>query len=188
MGGYLFFTGLNFYTYRYLLPVIVLSVQLFTAGLDQLLTSLSINKTAFIVPLILILIGLPNFYKSSSIDDVSMDMKDAVLLQQNIITYVEKNVHNYSSIGIPSYQQFINLQDASCGFIAEHQYYPHVKCAVNDTMEMVVFDNIELHPDYESYKNNSTYSLLYRKEIGRIWGEIYVKKTTFMDAHDNDWL
>lgn len=171
--AYLIFCGVNFYTYRYLMPVLVLGVILLSALLDYAMNIFIDKRWQLLVPGILLIVFAFNFDQKRNSSDVNLGMMDAIQVKLDAIGYFESHVDTSNTISMHSYQQRIDLQDISCGYLKNGKAFEHIQWDINAETDYAYFDNIEPDSRHHYVKTNDSFDLVYQSTRGHARVKIY---------------
>ncbi len=171
--AYLIFCSVNFYTVRYLMPVLLLSFVAFAFWLEMLVQDLG-YKLYLPVSVIIVLLSVQSYSKNNNIGDIGLGSYKALKVQQEVINYlVNQNAQN-KQIGLESFQQRINLQNPACGFVKDtNTAFQNVRWDIDTLTDYAVFDNIEPDRRYDIIKNDSTFRLVFQVNKDNVWGAVF---------------
>jgi uncharacterized membrane protein (UPF0136 family) len=177
--AYLFFCTINFFTIRYLLPILLLSIIAFSYWLDVLIQQINI-KLYFIFSALVATITIQSYNKNNNIGDTGLGSYNAIEVQKNAINFLVEHKTQNSFISNGSYQLIINLKNSACGFLKSKDYvFKNVNWDIDSTTKYVIFDNIEPDNRYETIKQDKDYELIFRTEKNNVWAEIYKNNAAF---------
>ena len=171
------FSAINFFTYRYLLPVLILLFLLVAVMLDWFVQRSF--PVLFVPVLLLILVIAWNSYCSSTTTgDADPAAFAAMDVQQKEVDYVVKNNFYHKAIACGSCLTRSNLINPDAGFLDGVAPLPakNVRWDIDNATQIVLFDNADLDYRYEAIKNDTNFRRIYRYENGRLWTEIYERK------------
>lgn len=173
--AYLIFCSVNFYTARYLMPILLLSLIAFAYWLDTILKYLSIKIYAPFA-LVVAALSIQSYKNNNNIGDTGLGMYNALKVQQGIINFLADQNAQHQQISMASFQQKINMQNAACGFISSNQAsFQNIRWEIDALSKYIVFDNIEPDSRFETIKNNKNYKLVYQIKKDNVWGMIFAK-------------
>ncbi len=171
--AYLIFCSVNFYTVRYLMPVLLISLILFSVCIDYLFKHLSL-KLYFPFAIVVLALSIQSYIKNNSTGDTGLGSYNALKVQQGVINFLATHDAQNKQIGIGSFQQRINMQNAACGFISsQNESFQHVRWDIDSLTDYAVFDNIEPDSRNETIKNDTNFVLIYEIHEQNAWGMIF---------------
>jgi len=173
--AYLLFCSVNFYTVRYLMPVLIISLILFSVGLDYLFKNLSL-KLYYPFAIVVLALSVQSYVKNNATGDVSLGSYDALKVQQGVIQFLDAQDAQKNQIGTGSFLQKINMQNAACGFISSQNEFQHVRWDIDGLTDYAVFDNLEPDTRIEAIKSDTNFILVYEIHEENVWGMVYKKK------------
>ena len=172
---YLIFSGINFFTPRYLQASLV-SVFFIIAASTDALFNLTWRWLFYPYIAIIICIGVMAFRDNDHIGDNDHLGMNGLAVQQGVVDYFEQNVPYTEWISMGSFLEGIHLSDPRSGFLRSNRAYK-VQWFINDSTDYIVFDNIEPDVRYGEMKTqHPDFELIKRIEKGKVWGEIYKRK------------
>ncbi|HYV93305.1 MAG TPA: hypothetical protein VE978_16135 [Chitinophagales bacterium] len=171
---YVFFSATNYLMLRYLIPLIVIFIFLLTIWGNQL------HQWGFrLLPyLFCVVIALSLYhdytFEPSWIDDVSLNYKDDVVVDQQAVSFMENRQAQSKKILIHSLSAY--------NFTHPELFYLHGPSFKNVSLDSLlksadyyIFSN--LNTSYYDYvKSNDSLQLIKRFEKGKAWCEIYERK------------
>lgn len=170
---YLIFCSVNFYTVRYLMPVLLLSLFAFAFWLDTVIKDTGLK---FYLPFTIIVLTLTiqSYLKNNDIGDTGLGSYSALKVQQGIISFLVNHNAQKSQIGINSFQQTVNMKNPACGFIKDnHEPFQNIRWEIDANTDYAVFDNIEPDSRYEAIRNDKNFVLIYEIHEQKVRGIIY---------------
>jgi hypothetical protein len=173
--AYLIFCSANFYTVRYLITVLIISLIIFSIGLDYLFRHLSL-KLYFPFAIVLLALTIQSYMKENVSGDIQLGSYDALKVQQGVIRFLDSQDAQKNQISTGSFLQTINMQNAACGFISSQDEFQHVRGDIDGQTDYAVFDNIEPDSRWEAIKSDTNFILVYEIHAGEYWGMAYKKK------------
>ncbi len=168
---YLLFSGINFFTARYLCCVLFIVIILTAAWLNTYLKQLyaAVHYAALAC---VALCGYYGLKYDTGLTDVNRGAYDAMKVQQDVIKWCETNQLYTKAISAP-YVQREHLQKPLTGFRNSAQQFTSVTYEPTGTTDFAIYDNIEPDSNYFRIKINSAFKLTYRTTSGEAWSEIY---------------
>jgi uncharacterized membrane protein (UPF0136 family) len=173
--AYLIFCSINFYTVRYFMPVLIISLILFSVGLDYLFKNLSL-KLYYPFAILVLALSIQSYMKNNATGDVSLGSYDALKVQQGVIQFLDTQDAQKKQIGTGSFLQKINMQNAACGFISSQDEFQQVRWDIDGQTDYAVFDNLEPDSRIEAIKSDTNFVLVYEIHEENAWGMVYKKK------------
>jgi len=169
--AFTFFSVVNFYESRYLIPVVIIcSVILVSILLDKYTPRLAKWSTVLIVAVSVA--GALSIY-STQFERVAYDR---MRVQQHVVDYFEKNVAYDEPICCFSFLQEVHLNDYKTGFLHGTQQYTNVTENITDSSRYVVLDNIDPFLHSEGIHPDSSFVQVYRYQYKDVWAEVYRRK------------
>ena len=172
---YLAFCAVNFYSDRYIMPVLLLSLYIYSFWLDTILEYINIR---LYIPVcgMLILLSIHSFRSNNNIGDIGLGSYNALKVQKGVIDFLTNEEAQNKQISTGSFQQKVNMQNAASGFISSTQESFHnIQWEIDSLSDYVIFDNIEPDSRYETIKNDSHYTMVYQIKKGNVWGAVFTK-------------
>ena len=171
-AAFVYFSSINFFEGRYLMPVIFLiSAVLLAVFFDQLLVRLSL-KLFLPLTLLLLATGICSLDK----DNYEMSVYKHLEIQQWMVTYMEKNDFYNKNIAAFSFLARVHLQDPKTGFLKSERSFVNVTEHVDSNTQLIICDNIKPSEQHAAIKNDSSFRLIEQHHVGGIWTEIYERK------------
>jgi 4-amino-4-deoxy-L-arabinose transferase-like glycosyltransferase len=167
------FTALNFFVHRYLLIALVPLLFISAVLLDMFLQQW---KIAVMYPVlgVIILIQAYTFYKSTDFNDVEIGAFDAMKVQQEIVQFLESEQLYEHTITTNSYVHLKHLTDPNTGYLRSHKTFKNVQWALNDSTEIMIFDNIEPDDRRRWELTDTAFHVAFKVQKGRAWGEVFL--------------
>jgi len=172
---YLCFCSVNFYTARYniagLIIVIILAAYYSEMLINRLLASLY-----YLALFGAVCIGLYGIVYDTGIGDTRVGAYDAMIVEENEVSYLENSGAYNSVIALGSFQNREHLIKPFTGFLHTTKIFTNVNWEINNSTQYVIFDNIEQDNRYDRIKNDTTFKMVYRTQKNEAWAEIYKRK------------
>jgi 4-amino-4-deoxy-L-arabinose transferase-like glycosyltransferase len=172
---YLIFSGMNFFTPRYMLASIMPMLFICAATLDAFLQQ-TWKWLIYPVTGCIIFIAVQAWATNERYGDCDLKGINALQVHQGVVDYFEKNVPYDANVSTGLCLESVHLQDPGTGFLRNDSTYKIVRYDIDGQSDYVIFDNIEGDSRYENFKKDSRFALAKRVEKGKIWGEIYKRK------------
>ncbi len=172
---YLCFCGLNFFTLRYLLAVIVPVTIGLCALLVWALKQLS-PKAVWLAPLVVATSGFFMFRSDKGLGDMNLQSYSAMRVQEATVRFLENKKWFGRPIGTGSFQDAEHLRRPYTGFLHTPRFFQEVRWDMDSLTEVAVFNNIEPDARLVEIKKDSSYQLVYRIQKGEAWAEVYARK------------
>lgn len=167
------FTSVNlFFIDRYvlcaLIPILFMSAIYFAHLI------IVIHKHILIPILILIvIIQYFGFKNTGHLGDNHIGAFDGIHVHEQIVRFLEKNNFKNAKIGVGGYLEVIHLRDPNTKYLSSSDTFKHVTWDINESTEIVIFDNIEPDYRYNEVLKDSSFKLIFKVSKGDAWGEIY---------------
>jgi hypothetical protein len=174
------YTALNkFFIDRYMLIALVPLLFLSAILLSSLLGSVS---PKLFIPALVIMLSIEAYgYKSNTgLADVKMGAFDGMYVQQEAMSYIEKQQWQNKHIAIYENLQWLRLQDFYTGFRKDSRSYNHVTWGIKDSTEVVMLENVESGRANDSsakLKLDTNFILVHRAARGLAWSEVFERKS-----------
>jgi len=172
---FLWFSTMNYYTYRYLLAVIVPALFIAAVLLDAFIASIH-NVIYYISIGGIAVLSYFAFTLNDHFGDTDRGAFDAMDMQQDVVDYLERNNYYDKKIAVTSWVESQHLVDAATGFLKGDKVFRNVKWEIDGNTDIVIFDNIEADYRYEQVKKDTTFSRVHRSQKGVVWTELYMRK------------
>jgi 4-amino-4-deoxy-L-arabinose transferase-like glycosyltransferase len=168
---FMYFCCINFFEERYVFPSLFMaSVILLAVFFDVLILKISRQAFPFVVSAIIIT-GVANIYTKVGDLDSYVRME----LHQHVVDYLEQNNFYDRNIAC-SFLEHVHLTDPKTGFLHNGRVFHHVRESRDNSTDLIIYDNIEPDPLYDSIKMAPAFYLLHRYQKGTAWVEVYAKK------------
>lgn len=173
--AYLIFSGLNFFTYRYIIVVIVLSAILLSVVTDVMVQA--IDMRLYYAALVLLLaINICAFLQPASQGDTQLGAFDAVRQQMKVVDFLEKANAYQEPVATHSFLISKYLTDPATGFLHSGRSFEHVSYNIDQATRYIEFDNIESPDDRRAaVAKDPHYRLVFHSASNNIWAEVYEK-------------
>jgi len=168
--AYVAFCSINFYTERYTISALIISV-IFTAYYLDRMIAMYYDPIFIIVIVIIILTGQYSINNSKEVHKTF----DGMAVQKDIVDHMKMNNYYNEIITAGSYQDVVHLGDINTGYL-DSTNFKHVTWSINDQTQIIIFNNIEKDYRYAEVLKDTSFKLVYRSAHGEIWGEIYKRK------------
>lgn len=168
---YLLFSGINFFTARYLCCVLLIVVVLTAAWLNTYLKQLY-AAVHYATLASVALCGYYGLKYDAGLTDVNRGAFDGMKVQMNVIKWCEDQQLYTKAISAPFVQRE-HLQKPLTGFRHTAERFTTVTYEPNDATAIAIYDNIEPDSNYTQIKTNTAYKLTYRTTSGEAWSEVY---------------
>lgn len=168
--SYLAFSSLNFYSPRYLLSIIPITIVIFSF----LIVKAFSNKKWIFIPLVLVLIlnnGYQSFFRFEP-NDHTLGYRDMIKVHQKITSTLEKEVKTESEIATHFLMKFY-LEKPSLGYLSKKSPFTNVNSKVGNQTQFVIISNIETSSVLQDFLATSSKQLISRAEQGNCWSELY---------------
>ncbi len=168
--SYLAFSSLNFYSPRYLLSILPITIVMFSF----LIVKAFSHKNWIFTPLVLVLIinnGYHSFFRFEP-NDHTLGYRDMIKVHQKIISTLEKEVETESEIATHFLMKY-NLENPSLGYLTNKKPFTNVASEVSNHTQFVIVSNIESSNILQDFLANSPKQLISRAEQGKCWSELY---------------
>jgi Dolichyl-phosphate-mannose-protein mannosyltransferase len=174
--AYLYFSSINFFEGRYLMPVVVLSLIFAAALFDGMLSTL---PKVYSPTVIVLLIGMRALYLAYDPNNVLKMPYERMDVQEAMVSYLERHQLYDSSMSVGSYVNYVHLTDPRAGFLHTSQTFPKASSSSFDrSTRYVIFNSEEMYDAgaYNDASHNSGYKMICRIHEDKEWAEIYQKK------------
>ncbi len=172
---FLCFSTMNYYTYRYLLAVIV-PVLFIAAALFDLFISRLYRQLYYVVIACFAVISYFAFTTNKGFGDADLSAFEAMQVQQEVVSYMESKGYYDAETATGGYVAMQHLKDPATGYLKTQRRFPKVGWAVTPNTRFVIFNNIEPDYRYNDTKADTSFALEYRFQKGAVWAEIYKRK------------
>lgn len=172
---FLWFSTMNYYTYRYLLAVIVPAFFIMAVLFDVFLRS-GYKQAVYVLFPAFAVISYSAWSMNDHFGDTDRGALIAMDVQQNIVDYLEEHNCYEKHISVTSYVESQHLADPGTGFLKSARRFPHVQWDIDGNTDYVIFDNIESDYRYDQIRNDTSFVRVHRYERGNIWTELYARK------------
>ena len=167
------FSSMNFFTYRYLLAIIIPGLMLVAIITDKMT---ALTQPALYYVMLIVMMGINTY--AYIYDDGNGDTDRSAFanmeLQQCAVDYLEQHGLYNASIGAGSYLNRVHLTDPATGFLHGSQTFTNVNWEI-DYRDYIIVDNIEADYRYDHIKQLQDYQLVLRAQKGMGWIEIYAR-------------
>lgn len=175
--SFLVYSALNsFFIDRYFL-IALIPVLFLTAVLTATIVK-TLNPKLFIpVLFVMLLIEIVAYKSNTGNADVKMGAFDAMNVQKDVISYLERNRYYNKKIASGPFMEKLHMVDPYTGFLSGNDTFSSVDWNITPATELIVFDNIEQDYRYGGVSHDTAiFRLIYRTERGLTWAEIYERK------------
>jgi 4-amino-4-deoxy-L-arabinose transferase-like glycosyltransferase len=93
-------------------------------------------------------------------------------VQQSVVDYLEKNNHYNTHIAC-QYLDLVHLTDPATGFLRHKRPFRQVKWAIDDSTDVVLFNNLENDDRYTTFKTRKDFKQVFRYTKASVWCEVY---------------
>lgn len=184
---YAIFCSINFYTSRYLLPILLFSFILISTGLDIAINKFSTLKLHWPITVTLIIVTILSYFRNDNFGDTGLGSYQALKVEQDIIQFFPKNnLSPATPISLNSFQQTTNMKNSACGFIPnDNAAFTDLQWGIDRHTRYIIFDNIEPDYRYDEVTPDTNFTLVYQTVHGKMWGKIYEKKRPIYNQENN---
>lgn len=168
--GYIIFSGINFFTMRYILALLPIYAIVFAYFLNYYATKLNKNTWILIAIVILAFQGTGTF-KHNNTGDCDMGYADAVWVHQQLIAYCEQQQWQEEVI-TTDFLTGVNLTNPYSGYLTNKKFNK-VSSTLTDSTSLLIFSNMEFNDYYNSMKKQKKVNIIKRFEKENAWSEIY---------------
>ena len=151
---YIVFTVLNFFTLRYLLCAFSVLVILAAAYIDFYISQLY-NLIYYLTVACILVISICSFADNDIISDTELSAFPAMEVQEDIVTWCEKNNLYDKYIGTFSSLEMCHLNKPYTGFLHTGKTFKNVEYDIYRLTEYVIFDNIEYDKRYSDVRKDT---------------------------------
>lgn len=169
--AYLCFCCLNFFTNRYLLPALVITIFWFALLFWLLLLLRSAHWAWYTLAAALPVAWA--FRDATGHSDVELGSFPAMRVQQRMVDFLEQNDYYAASIGGGPFQDIEHLTKPMTGFLRSERAFTKVRWEIDSATQIAFFNNIEPDKRYEEVAGDASFKRIYRDEEGGTWAEIY---------------
>lgn len=171
---YFSYSAINFFTPRYLLAAIFPLLFFAAVILDRFIQR---TFSVAVYPVVAGILGIAAyaFFQSTSYGDTDMGAFDGVVVQQDVVDYLEQNKLYDKSIGSNAFLESQHLLVPATGFLHSNRSFTNVHWEMIKDCDYAIADNIEPAFQYDTLKKNASFHLVYRSQHNRQWAEIYKK-------------
>jgi 4-amino-4-deoxy-L-arabinose transferase-like glycosyltransferase len=173
---FLWFSAVNYYTFRYMLAVLVPALFLLAVLFDVLLNA-TYRVAYYVLFPVVAVVSYAAFATNGQIKDTDMGALSAMAVQEDVVGYLEQEQLYDKTISLTCFVASKHLTDYATGFL--HYYdrrFSKVQWEINSNTDVVLFDNIEPDTRYEQVKNDTSFRLMHRYTNGSVWNEVYMRK------------
>jgi 4-amino-4-deoxy-L-arabinose transferase-like glycosyltransferase len=169
ISAYLIFTILNFFTYRYVFPVMGISLLASLVLIQQL----KIKSQAITIGLIVCLLSVSGYYSATKRGqgDADLGYTEFLVVHQQMIKYCEQQTWYDKEIGA-GFNMVLGMRDFYGHYLSTDKNFHmhHLPGIVN--RDLIIYDSTTTSAEMpENEKNKLT--LIKRFEYKKYWGEIY---------------
>jgi len=168
--SYLAFSSLNFYSPRYLLSILPITIVIFSF---LIVTAFS-HKNWILTPLVLLLIvnnGYFSFFRFEP-NDHTLGYRDMIQVHQQIVGKLENEAKIESKIATHFLMKFY-LEKPSLGYLNSTKPFVNVNTKTDSSTQFILISNIETTQNLQDFLTNTTTLLIEREEQGNCWSELY---------------
>jgi len=169
------FSSMNFFTFRYLLPAIVLLFFFIAVIIDKFIDR-SYPVLYYPALLLILLIGFFSFKKDNDYGDTHLKAFYGMDVQQSVVDYLEKKNDYDKIIGTGSFLESQHLINPATGFLHTGKAFKNVSWYIDRKTDYAIFDNLEPDNRYNDFKKDTGFHLVYQYQKGEKWAEIYYRK------------
>ena len=172
---FLFFSTMNFFTYRYLLAALV-PLLFVTAIMTDLMIRHISPWAVYPVAIAILIVGYISFKSDNDFGDADPGAFCGIEVQQGVVRFFEE-AHAYDSvITTSSFLENQHLVNPATGFRSTPDSFRHLIYDINQKTAFVVIDNIE--PDFRepTIRKDSGFHLVYKIQRGKVWAEVYGRR------------
>ena len=172
-AAYLFYSSLSQPAYRYLLVAIILALVFLAVSINLFVTAAG-SYLFYVAAVGIILIGAYGFYSDEGNTDADIESYHAMKVEQNAISYLEKEQAYDKEIAIGCFWALGQFNDTLQGFLSSNRIFSKIKHVdAGPTTDYAIFDNICSGYGYDNMVKNPGFHLAYKTREGQSWTEIY---------------
>ncbi len=172
---FLCFSAMNFFSYRYILAVMVPMMVVVAALFDVLIANsykvmYYISLTAFAI------ISFFAIKDNNNYGDTDFGAFKAMKVGQQVVSYMEEQGYYDRNIGLGSYLQQQQLIEPAAGYLRSDRKFTNVRMDIDGNSEFAIFNNVENDARRDEFKKETSFRLERRFEEGNVWAEVYRRK------------
>lgn len=172
---YIFFSSINFFTYRYLLSLIPFWCILMSTIIDRTYAHSRILYVTVVVVLMICYYlentNVISIERNRVANEYNLGFSDAVLVQRDMCDYLQARGFNDKVI-YTSYVYNSYLSKPEAGYI-KNASFDKVTSFYPCKAEYLIYSSIEQDPDFKNYSEECKLSLIKRFSRGYAWAELY---------------
>ena len=172
--GFIIFSALNFYSTRYIIPVIVFYAFAYTIILHKFIKLKSRSTYKYLIVIFLFLIA--GRFQKNELSDIDTSYKSIVLTHSEITNYFVNNVDSDKKIGADFLENYM-LENSNCRYLTEDQTFSNVSELHMKDQDYYIITNLEA-PIEEKRKtiDMSSYEMIAQIVNSKSIGEIYKRR------------
>jgi hypothetical protein len=172
--GFITFSALNFYSTRYIIPVIIFYAFAYTIILHKFIKLK--NHAAYKYLIIILFILIAGRLQRSELSDIDTSYKSAVQTHTDITNYFVKNVDTDKKIGADFLENYM-LDNSNCRYLEKGQTFSNVGELYMKDQDYYIITNLEA-PIEEKRKaiDMNSYEMIAQFSNSKSVGEIYKRK------------
>lgn len=171
---FLCFSAMNFFTPRYMLAAIV-PLLFIAAALIERFTTLTWKILFYPSLLIIFTVAFFAFKDNKEFGDPDPRAFDGLEVHEKVVEFFEQNKYYDRAIG-GTFLETQHLINPATGFLRTDRYFTKVRWEIDQNSEFAIFDNLEPDYRYPVFNRDSSFTLVFRHQKGKAWGEVYQRK------------
>lgn len=167
--GYLIFLILNFYTYRYMFPVMGLMLLVSLALIQQIRVKLQAFNAAFIV----CILSVSVYYSATKRGHTDSDLgyTEFLVVQKQMVAYCEQEGWYEKEIGA-GFNMVMGMRDRFARYLSTDKNFKMHHLPSTETRDLIIYDST-CYPYEITDSEKSKLILIKRFVYKKHWGEIY---------------
>lgn len=166
------FTIFNFYTYRYVLPIIGIILLAFLLLIQKIKTKYTVINFGYFI-LIIAVAGYYSITKRSQ-SDADLGYVQFLQVHKQMVEYCEQQGWYNKEFGA-SYNMVMSMRDHYAGYLStEKNFHMHHLPGIKDR-DYIIYDST-CNPYEMPHEESSKLELVRRFQYKKYWGEIYMVK------------
>lgn len=170
------FSASNFYIYRYMIAAIMPALFIASALLNLFIS----RSYKWLYYVSLACFATISWYaitgNKAYHGDCDLNAYKAMEVEQAVIDYMETNQYHDRYVASGGFLEVVHLTDTATGFLRKNKHFKHVKWTIDDSTELIIFNNIENDARYDEIKKGNKFEMVYRFEKGDVWSEVYERR------------
>jgi len=174
MYGFTLFSALNFYSTRYIVPVIIFYAFVYMIVLHKFINLKERPLYKYLI--VIFLVMLAGRFHKKELSDIDTSYKHVVKTHNEIVNYFVGNVNQDKTIGADFLETHF-LTNANCSYLNSNQEYSNVSHLYDKSLDYYIITNLEASiEDKRRSIDLSNYKIVANFSSSLCIGEVYQRK------------